>query len=73
MLFTFKELARILLHLMMFGFSFYALSGLDVSKTMLNTPQRSAKAQTLLILASLALGYLGAQFILALTYQLAIN
>jgi uncharacterized membrane protein YwzB len=69
-MFTIKELARVLLHLAMFGFSFYALSGLDVSKIMLNTPQKSAKAQTLLILASLALGYLGAQFILALTYNL---
>lgn len=70
-MFTVKELARVLLHLVMFGFSFYGLSGLDVSKIMLNTPQRNAKAQTLLILASLALGYLGAQFILALTYNLA--
>ena len=68
-----KELARILLHFIMFAFSFYGLSGLDVSKIMLNTPQKSAKAQTLLILASLALGYLGAQFILAITYQLSFN
>ena len=72
MVFSIKELARILLHLVMFGFSFYGLSGLDVSKIMLNTPQRSAKAQLLLILASLALGYLSAQFILALTYNLGI-
>ncbi len=65
-----KEVARIFIHFAGFGFSFYALSGLNLSKLMLNTPDRSVKAQTLLILMSLGLGYLAAQFILAIMYKL---
>ena len=66
-----REIARILLHFILFVFSFYALSGFDFSKIMLNTPQRGSKAQTFLILASMALAYLAAQFILSLTYNIA--
>ena len=65
-----REIARILLHFGAFGFSFYCLSGLDLSKLMLNTPQRSTKGQVLLLMMSMALGYLCAQFILAIAYHL---
>jgi uncharacterized membrane protein YwzB len=54
----------------MFGFSFYALSSLNLGKIMLPGNNRAVKAQLLLILLSLALGYLSAQFILAIVYQL---
>ena len=64
-----EEIGRIVLHFVTFGFSFYCLSGLDLSKLMLNTPQRSTKAQVLLFMMSLALGYLSAQFILAIMYH----
>ncbi|MBQ6655214.1 MAG: DUF1146 domain-containing protein [Erysipelotrichaceae bacterium] len=64
-----SEIARILLHFAMFGFSFYALSSLDLGKLILPVENRTVKAQLLLILMSLALGYLSAQFILAILYQ----
>ena len=64
-----REIARILLHFGAFGFSFYCLSGLDLSKLMLNTPQRSTKGQVLLLMMSMALGFLVAQFILAIMYR----
>ena len=64
-----NEIARILLHFATFGFSFYALSGLDAGKVMLPGPQRTAKSLTLLVLLSLAIGYLSAQFILAIVYR----
>ena len=67
---NFTEIARILLYFAMFGFSFYCLSGLDLSKIMLNTPERGVKGQAFLILMSLALGYLAAQFILGIVYQI---
>ncbi len=63
------EIARIGFHFVMFGFAFWCLSGLDFSKFFL--PGQSArKGQPFLILLSLALGYLGAQFLLAIMYQL---
>lgn len=65
-----KEIARVILHFMTFCLSFYCLSGLDLSKVMLKGPQRNAKAMMLLILMSLALGYLSAQFILAIIVQI---
>ncbi|MBQ9035880.1 MAG: DUF1146 domain-containing protein [Erysipelotrichaceae bacterium] len=65
-----KEIARIILHFGTFAFSFYCLSGLDLSKIMLKTPQRNTKAQVLLLMMSMALGYLVAQFILAIMYRL---
>lgn len=66
----FEELARIIIHFLMFGVSFYALSSLDLAKVLLPVKDRSMKAQILLVLLSLALGYLSAQFILAIRYQL---
>ncbi len=66
----FEELARIIIHFLMFGVSFYALSSLDLAKVLLPVKDRSTKAQILLVLLSLALGYLSAQFILAIRYQL---
>ena len=65
----FSEIARIILHFAAFGISFYCLSGLDLGKLMLNSPEKGTKAQVLLTLMSLALGYLSAQFILAIMYQ----
>ncbi len=66
----FEEIARIFIHFVMFGVSFYALSSLDLAKLLLPVNNRNTKAQLLLILLSLALGYLTAQFILAIRYQL---
>ena len=54
----------------MFGFSFYALSSLDLSKVLLPVANRKGKAQLLLVLLSLALGYLAAEFILAIRFQI---
>ncbi|MBR0386125.1 MAG: DUF1146 domain-containing protein [Erysipelotrichaceae bacterium] len=65
---NFKEVSRIFLHFAAFGFSFYCLSGLNLSKLMLNTPERDTKALLLLILMSLGLGYLVAQFLLSIVY-----
>ena len=67
---NFREIMRIFIHFACFGFSFYALSGLDLGRIMLNTPEKSAKGQVLLILLSLGLGYVVAQFILSIMYQL---
>ena len=66
----FEELARIIIHFLMFGVSFYALSSLDLAKVLLPVKDRSMKAQILLVLLSFALGYLSAQFIMAIRYQL---
>ena len=65
-----EEIGRILLHFGTFGFSLYCLSELDLSRIMLNTPARSTKGQILLFMMSMALGYLCAQFILAIAYHL---
>ena len=65
---NFKEVSRIFLHFAAFGFSFYCLSGLNLSKLMLNTPERDTKALLLLTLMSLGLGYLVAQFLLSIVY-----
>ncbi len=64
-----REISRIFLHFAAFGFSFYCLSGLDVSKLMLNTPERNTKATLLLVFMSMAMGYLVAQFILSIFYN----
>jgi len=63
-----QELIRIGLHFVMFTFSFWCLSGLDMGKHFL-PGQAARKAQPMLILLSLALGYLSAQFILAIMYH----
>ena len=65
-----NAIVKIILHIITFSFSFYCLSGLDLSKTMLNTPERGAKGQILLFLMSMALGYLVAQFLIAIMYSL---
>lgn len=64
------EISRIFIHFAAFGFSFYCLSGLDMGKLMLNNPERNTKATLLLVLMSMALGFLVAQFIMAITYKL---
>ena len=61
---------KVILHIIPFSFSFYCLSGLDLSKIMLNTPERGARGQILLFLMSMALGYLVAQFLIAIMYSL---
>jgi uncharacterized integral membrane protein (TIGR02327 family) len=65
-----NAIVKIILHIITFSFSFYCLSGLDLSKIMLNTPERGAKGQILLFLMSMALGYLVAQFLIAIMYSL---
>ena len=65
-----NTIVKIILHIITFSFSFYCLSGLDLSKIMLNTPERGAKGQILLFLMSMALGYLVAQFLIAIMYRL---
>lgn len=67
---TIKDISKVVLYFMMFGTSFYCLSGLDFGKLFLNHPQKAFKAQMLLLLMSLALGFLSAQFILAIMFQL---
>ncbi len=66
-----KEIARIFIHFAMFGFSFYCLSGLDLSKLMLPGPERNTKATVLLLMLSAALGYLTAQFLLSIMYKIS--
>ena len=65
-----NTIVKIILHIITFSFSFYCLSGLDLSKIMLNTPERGAKGQVLLFIISMALGYLVAQFLIAIMYRL---
>ena len=65
----FKEVSRIALHFIMFIFSFYCLSSLDLAKVLLPVENRVVKAQFLVILLSIALGYLSSQFILAIIYK----
>ncbi|MGI6607592.1 MAG: DUF1146 family protein [Erysipelotrichaceae bacterium] len=66
----FKQITRITLHFIMFIFSFYCLSSLDLAKIMLPVENRVTKAQFLVILLSMALGYLSAQFVLSIIYKL---
>ena len=54
----------------MFFASFYVLSSLNLQKLLLPTEKRAVKAQILLLLLSMALGFLCAQFLLAIMYQL---
>ncbi len=65
----YQEVSRIALHFIMFVASFYCLSSLDLAKILLPSENRVVKAQFLVILLSLALGYLSAQFILAIIYK----
>lgn len=55
----------VITHLVCFAFSFYALTGLKFDK--FASVHHPHKVQFLLLLASMALGYLVAQFILVLT------
>lgn len=64
-----EKISRVILHFMMFGISFYCLSGVDFAKFFLRTENRAFKAQVLLLLLSLALGYLSSQFILAIMFK----
>lgn len=65
-----NEIFKVILHFMMFGVSFYCLSGVDFAKFFLNSPNKAFKAQMLLMLLSLALGFLSSQFILAIMFKL---
>lgn len=64
-----NSIVKIILHIITFSFSFYCLSGLDLSKLMLNRPDRGAKGFVLLFLMSMGLGYLAAQFLIAIMYS----
>lgn len=58
---------RIVLHIISFGVSWYALNGLDWSRFI--KQGRTMQAQLLLIVLSMALGYLLAQFMLAIGFN----
>ncbi|MGI6510404.1 MAG: DUF1146 family protein [Erysipelotrichaceae bacterium] len=66
----YQEITRIAIHFIMFVASFYCLSSLDIAKLLLPVENRVAKAQFLVILLSMALGYLSAQFILSIMYRI---
>lgn len=66
---TITDILRVILYFVMFGTSFYCLSGVDFSKLFLNQPNKAFKAQMLLIILSLALGFLSTQFILAIMFK----
>ncbi len=57
-----------IIYFVMFGLSYYAISGLDLGKLCLPGKNRSFKAQHLLVLMALALGYLTGQFFIAIMY-----
>lgn len=59
------SILQISLHLVCFAFSFYALSGIQFEK--ICDVRKPAKVQLLLVFLSFGLGYLAAQFILAIT------
>ena len=58
---------RIVLHIVSFGVCWYALSGLDWAKFI--KQGRVMQAQLLLIVLSMALGYLLAQFLMAIGFS----
>ncbi len=58
---------RIVLHIVSFGVCWYALNGLDWSKFI--KQGKVVQAQLLLIVLSMALGYLLAQFLLAIGFS----
>ncbi len=64
-----KEIVKVIIHIITFSFSFYALSGLDLGKVMLNRPDKGAKGMVLLCLMALGLGYVSAQFLIAVMYR----
>ncbi|MBQ1305133.1 MAG: DUF1146 domain-containing protein [Erysipelotrichales bacterium] len=53
--------ARVVLYLAMFSLSFWALSGLDFAKILRRG--QTGKAQVLLVLLSMALGWMCAEFL----------
>lgn len=60
-------LFRIILHLVCFGISLYALLGIDFGKFI--HKGKTVQATLLLFLLSMALGYLVAQFLMMLSYR----
>ena len=66
-----KQIAQLVLYFMMMWASFWCLSSIDFAKIMLPVETRPAKARLLVILMSLALGFLSSQFILAIMNKLA--
>lgn len=56
---------QIVVHLLCFALSFYALSGFQYDK--ICNVRQPVKVQLFLLLAAMAIGYGAAQFILALT------
>ena len=57
----------LIIYFMMFSLCFYCLSGINLSAILLPGKNRAFKGQMLLWLSALALGYLAASFILAIT------
>jgi len=64
---TTNNLIRIVVYLLSFGFSFTILSGLDFGPWF--RPGKTYLAQPLLLMLSLALAFLVAEFILGLSLQ----
>lgn len=62
-------IAKMVTYLLCFTVSFYGLSAIDFSKILLPGPKKQAKAILLLVLLSLALGYLSATFILTISFK----
>ncbi|MGN1399313.1 MAG: DUF1146 family protein [Erysipelotrichaceae bacterium] len=60
------QIVKIITYFICFTVSFYCLSGVDFSKILLMNKSRVVKAQLLLVLLSLALGYLSGQFLIAI-------
>lgn len=57
---------KVTIHLLSFMLSFYALSAIQFDKFM--NVQKPLKVQLLLLLASMGLGYLVAQFLFAIAF-----
>lgn len=60
------QVVKIIIYFICFTASFYCLSGVDFSKFLLMSKNRVIKAQMLLIILSLALGYLSGQFLIVI-------
>jgi len=63
-----KIIVQIILHMICFAVAFYSLNGIDLNRFI--KQGRVLQAQLLLMILSMALGYLMAQFLLALSYPM---
>lgn len=60
------KIAHTIIRIVMFVISFMILSGINFDKFLLPNKNKAIKAQGLLVLLSLALGYLSSEFIITL-------